>query len=124
MESVTTSSKMIWMALNKKKKGWQGFLACQVHCITYSLPFFCIGNWYAVLVIYLTHFAIDRTHIVEYALAIKNNVRKHIGWGKTKYDIKNFGFGENRPIYITIWLYIITDNLCHIICNYFALKYL
>jgi hypothetical protein len=28
-----------WMAQNKKKLTWLGELACQIHCITYSLPF-------------------------------------------------------------------------------------
>jgi hypothetical protein len=27
------------MAQNKKKLTWLGELACQIHCITYSLPF-------------------------------------------------------------------------------------
>jgi Protein of unknown function (DUF3307) len=123
-----------WMALNKKKKGWEGELACQIHCITYSLPFLFIGSWYAMLCIYVTHYAIDRTNIVAYALAIKNNVRKDKSVFNSKleiyegkkggYDISNFGFSKERPAFITIWLYIITDNLCHIICNYLALKYL
>ena len=44
--------------------------------------------------------------------------------GKHCYDISNFGFGVERPFAITIWLYIICDNLLHIICNYIALLYL
>ena len=103
-----------WMALNKKKKGLTGFLACFVHCLTYSLPFLLIGSPVAVLFIFLTHFILDRTHIVEWALAYRNGVK----------DIENFGFKHDRPFAITIWLSIITDNLCHLICNYLALKYL
>lgn len=114
-------------ALNKKCHGWFGFKMCLFHCITYSLPFLLIGSWQAVTVISLTHFIIDRTRIVDYALAIKNRVYKS-GLVKPgflgQYDISNFGFSLNRPPFITIWLYIITDNLLHIICNYFALKYL
>ncbi len=108
-----------WMAQNKKKKGLMGFIACQIHCITYSLPFFLIGSWQAVLAIYLSHFAIDRTKILDYALAWKNNVKM----GK-KLDISNFGFKRERPFAISVWLYIITDNVLHLICNYFALKFL
>jgi hypothetical protein len=106
-------------ALGKKNKGLYGFWCCLKHCVTYSLPFLFIGSWLAVLVIFVTHFIIDRTNIVSYALAIKNNVRKN-----GKYDISNFGFEERKPFAISIWLYIITDNLLHIICNYIALKYL
>ena len=118
-----------YQALNKKKAGWIGLWACLKHCITYSLPFLFIGSWKAVLVIFITHFIIDRTNIVAYALAMKNNVRtyKHkVQWNIfianfwKYYSIKNFGFGEERPFAITIWLYIICDNLLHIICNYVA----
>jgi len=120
-----------WQALNKKKKGKSGFWACFTHCLTYSLPFLFIGSWKAVLVIFASHFLLDRTNLVAYLLAIKNNVKKVDSpeikkWWLLpyKYDISNFGFGLERPFAITIWLYIITDNLLHIICNFLALKYL
>ncbi len=126
------------MALNKKNKGWFGFRQCLIHCILYSLPFLFIGSWQAVVVIFITHFIIDRTNIISYALAWKNGVKKYqkydsqgylIEVGKDEstiitYDISNFGYGKERPFAITIWLYIICDNLAHIICNYLALTYL
>jgi len=117
-------------ALGKKNKGLYGFMCCLKHCITYSLPFLFIGSWLAVLVIFITHFIIDRTNIIAYALAWKNGVKKYSVDDELKtkteigYDISNFGFGKERPFAITIWLYIICDNLCHIICNYLALRYL
>jgi hypothetical protein len=118
-------------ALNKKKAGRYGLWCCFIHCLTYSLPFLFIGNWKAVSIIFITHFIIDRTRIIDYALAVKNNVRKEFTtWSGLKkppskqYDISNFGFSLSRPQFISIWLYIITDNLCHVICNYLALKYL
>lgn len=116
-----------YQALNKKCKGRHGFYQCLIHCITYSLPFLFIGSWKAVLVIFVTHFIIDRTNIIAYALAFKNGVwknKEYHGTHKQGLDISNFGFGKERPFTITIWLYIICDNLCHIICNYLALYYL
>ena len=101
-------------ALGKKLPGWYGLRCCLIHCLTYSLPFLFIGSVWAVLVIFITHFVIDRTNLVAWLLAYKNGVR----------TIENFGFGPERPFAITIWLYIICDNLCHIICNYLALRYL
>ncbi len=101
-------------ALSKKNKGLYGFYQCLIHCTTYSLPFLFIGSYAAVLAIFITHFIIDRTNIVAWGLAYKNGIR----------TIENFGFGLHRPFAISIWLYIIVDNLIHIICNYLALKFL
>lgn len=103
-----------WMALNKKKITWQGELACHLHCITYSLPFLFITTWQAVIAIYVTHYIIDRTNIVGWFLAVKN-------W---TFNTENFGFAKERPIFLTLWLYIIVDNLFHVILNYLSIKYL
>jgi hypothetical protein len=94
-----------WVALNKKKLSLKGELACQIHCITY---------WQAVLAIYISHYIIDRTNVIGWFIAIRNGT----------FNVANFGFGQERPFVITFWLYIITDNIFHIICNFLALKYL
>ena len=103
-----------WMALNKKKFTWKGELACQVHCILYALPFLLIGTWQAVLVIYISHYILDRTNIVSWFLSLRNGV----------YHIKNFGHAIERPFVISIWLMIITDNSFHLIFNFLALIFL
>jgi len=110
-------------ATNKKKPGWYGFKNCLFHCITYSIPFLFIGSWMAVLIIFLTHFAIDRSNFIAYLIAVKNGTKRYDG-NNVEYDIRNFGFHKDRPFALSIWLYIIVDNLFHIICNYIALKYL
>ena len=104
-----------WMALNKKKPGFKGFLACFIHCLTYSLPFLFIGSVPAVLFIFITHFIIDRTHIIDYILALKNGIYP---------DISNLGFRFERPQFVVFFIYVVVDNLFHISCNYFALTYL
>lgn len=101
-------------AIGKKNKGLYGTVCCLKHCITYALPFKFIGSWWAVLAIFVSHYFIDRTKIIEWCLAWKNGVD----------NIKNFGFSEQKPFALSIWLFIITDNVVHITCNYFALMYL
>ncbi len=114
-----------WMAQNKKKRTIGGEIACQLHCITYALPFLLIGSWKAVLVIYITHYLIDRTRFIDYFLAVKNRVKKWEHYNPSMvYDISNFGLPTGKPVYMSIWLYIITDNVFHLTCNYLALKYL
>ena len=103
-----------WMAMNKKKKGWNGFLACFVHTLTYSLPFLLITNWLAFLVIWWTHFIIDRTKIIDHFIKWKNRAP----------DIKNFGFHHERPLFVSVWIYIFVDNTFHLIINYLAIKYI
>ena len=94
-----------WMAMNKKKPGIKGDLACLIHTITYSLPFLLITS---------THYVIDRTKIIDYFIMLKNGEK----------DIKNFGFNHERPFAVSIWIYIFVDNTFHLIINYLAIKYI
>lgn len=101
-----------WMALNKKKPGAYGFFACLIHCATYSLPFAFITGWSAVLLIFACHFIIDRYNLVTVFLSLRNGC-----------DRGNFGFGPDRPIWLTVWLNIITDNTFHLTWNYVVIAY-
>lgn len=101
-----------WMALNKKNPGVYGLLACLVHCTTYSIPFALITDWLGVLLIGLTHFLIDRYNLITVFLSLRN-----------RCDQSNFGFGVDRPIWLTVWLNIITDNTFHLFCNYAIIAY-
>lgn len=94
-----------WMAQNKKVLTWKGELACQVHCITYSLPFLLIGSQLAVVFIYATHYAIDRSSFVSWFMKVT---------GK-----KDFSKPPFAP-----WSIFVVDNTFHVLCNYIALTYL
>jgi hypothetical protein len=102
-----------WMAINKKIPNTKGLLACFIHCFTYAVPFLFILGWTAVFWIFFTHFLIDRWKLVDWFIALKNGNKQ----------INNFGFSEDRPIIVTLWLYIITDNIFHIFCNTFIIWY-
>lgn len=95
-----------WMAQNKKKKGWLGRLACQLHCITYTVPFLLLTQSpVALFYIYFTHYIIDRNNIVLWFM--------NTAW-KGKFGLPPFG-----P-----WSHIVIDNILHISCNYIILKFL
>lgn len=94
-----------WMAQNKKKLTWAGELACQVHCLSYSLPFLFIGSWVALLAIYITHYAIDRSQFVSWFMRVT---------GKSDFSKAPFA-----P-----WSIFVVDNTFHLVCNFLALKFL
>lgn len=102
-----------WMA-NEKTKHWFPALA---HALSYSLPFFFIGSWQAVLVIFASHYLIDRYRLVKYFLR----------WKEWRFD-QEWGYitaGENaKPAWMWVWLMIAADNTLHLTCNYLALTHL
>lgn len=56
-----------WMAVNKGQHTKNGYLACLVHCIVYTLPFVCITyNPISLLLIFSTHFIIDKYRIASW----------------------------------------------------------
>lgn len=94
-----------WMAQNKKRLTWLGELACQIHCISYSIPFLLIGSYWAVLVVYITHYAIDRSNFIMWYMRVT---------GKPDFS---------KPP-MAPWSIFVVDNIFHVVCNYLALKYL
>lgn len=94
-----------WLALNKKKKESLGLLTCTIHCILYSLPFFIIGNWLQVSIIFITHFLIDRWYFVK--------------WYMNTVGQKEFAKPPCAP-----WSIFFVDNTFHLICNYMALTFI
>ena len=114
-----------WMALNKKKPGWKGTVACAVHCLTYALPFLVLTtSWKALTFIGLTHYLIDRTNLVAWLIWAKNSIYAadlKCTWAEAK---PLMGFHPSRPAWIAIWIGIICDNTMHLILNALALKYL
>lgn len=110
-----------WMAQEKTKRWWPAV----VHGATYTLPFiFITHSWLALFVIFATHVVIDRWRLARYVI-----------WGKNQLAPKNYryaledsvgttGFSANTPMYMSVWLMIIADNIIHIVINASAVYWL
>lgn len=88
------------MANNKQKRTFP----CIIHCLTYTICFTFIASWQALLVIFTTHFFIDRFGLAK-------------NW-------KLKGMNENTPDYIKFFVTVAVDNTFHLLINYLAMKYM
>ncbi len=129
-----------WMASTKTKSSFPALC----HVVTYTLPFLLLTTeWPALLFIAGTHFAIDRWRLARYVIWAKNflsppttsgepvandagayasittapPVRWHFPWSECSVT----GYHKKKPLWLTLWLMIITDNLLHVLCNGLAL---
>lgn len=94
-----------WMANNKKKKGIDGFLVCSIHCLIWSLfvylSAFSNHSLFIVIVLFISHFIIDRTNMIKIYL--------------------NFFRIMPNP---STWKIIVVDNSIHLLCIYLLYIYL
>lgn len=106
-----------WMATNKKKPSLKGELACHVHCFLYTLVFLSITtNFNELFWIYAMHYIIDRTKIVDWMIAIRDQC---IYKG---YDLSNLGLPLERPKFIAFFVYVMCDNTLHLLFNFIILN--
>ena len=129
-----------WMAMNKSKRT----IPCLDHVIVYTSVFLTLTtNLYALAIIGGVHFLLDRFPIIVRRLIW---LRNHIGptmkyvpfalcsitgcYDNVRNEVENKPYTREqingvspRLNYVTVWLYIITDNLLHLLTNYLALKY-
>lgn len=92
-----------WMALYKKEEGPEGAFRCLIHCVIWMWVVLLFSTWLespnACLVgtiIFLTHYAQDRTNIV-------------LRWMKL-IGQEQFAYGPCAP-----WSIIVVDNVWHIV---------
>lgn len=109
-----------WMANTKTKRTF----AALVHALTYTLPFlFLTQSVLALAVIAGTHLVIDRFRLARYVCFAKNFFAPRSEWPRWE-DCSGTGYHKDRPLWMSVWLLIIADNLMHLTINAFALKYL
>lgn len=109
-----------WMATQKVRR----FVPAAVHALTYSLVFILfrpsVAAW---LVIFVSHFLIDRYRLARYIVWAKNGLAPR-GSNPPWSQCTKTGYPPDRPDWLSVWLLIILDNVMHIVINGVALKYL
>lgn len=102
-----------WMALNKKKSSFR----CAVHCLIWTACVVGFAGWYnptpaegcryliSAILLFLTHFAQDRTNI--------------IAWWMDLIGQKQFRTGMCAP-----WSIIVVDNVWHIVTIWAVWKFI
>ena len=92
-----------WMANEKTKR----FLPAFIHATIYATPFMLISSTWAWLIIYITHYFIDRYRLATYWIKLIND-----GWKSN-----NYGYPDALPIWLSTWLLFIVDNTFHLVIN-------
>lgn len=121
-----------FLALNKSKNTKTGWIAAIIHCLLYTFAvcvFMWNFNWYWILIVFMSHFLIDKFNFTEWYLTkikgrslrkfINKNGFWHDGLPKpqgivNRYDILEGGFNA--------LVYTIADNTLHLILMWGAYK--
>ena len=109
-----------WMANEKTKQHW----AALCHALVYSLGFLIfLPSLKAWLVIFVTHFFIDRYRLARYVVWFKNFLGPR-GLNPPFRECAGTGYPPDRPAWLAVWLLIAADNVLHVAINGAALHYL
>lgn len=109
-----------WMATEKTKRWWPAI----VHGFFYTLPYLLVTqSIVALLVIAITHIAIDRYRLAKHVSWFKNQIAPN-KLRPTWADSKATGYPSDTPPWMAVWLMIITDNTLHLVINTIAVLFL
>ena len=109
-----------WMA-HRKTSNWDVAL---LHAFFYMLPFLFLGpSPVAILVISLTHAAIDRYRLAKYIVVLHDKLAPKVARPRPA-ERGEMGFPGTTPVWLSTWLLIIIDNTTHVLINGLALRYL
>ena len=99
-----------WMAVNKVKNNLEGWLACTVHTIVYTLSICVVTSlydWYWIIAVFLSHFFIDKFSLAKVYM---KTILKSMPF-PTEKDTMNY-----TSIY---WIvYVALDNGAHLMLMY------
>jgi hypothetical protein len=109
-----------WMATQKTKASLPAIL----HALSYGLPFlFFRPTLLAWAVIVASHFVIDRWRLARYVVWVKNLAGPR-AYARPWAECRATGYPDSEPIWLTVWLLIMADNVIHVVINAAALRWL
>ncbi len=115
-----------WMVLNKQKRAG----VCALHAMLYTIPFYFLCFPLGVLngailfklsLIYVTHAIIDHYSLAKYFIRARNHVFSESDFRPDAELCEFTGMSASRPEGIRWIVYTITDNMFHLIINYYVL---
>ena len=122
-----------WMAMNKSKNTWVGWLAAILHCLIYTWVV-CLFMWKFSLiwfvVVFCSHFFIDKFGLAEkYMKYVKGSgLKDYINMVDHQYSNKvSFDTTEGQKMLtggFRAFVYAVTDNTMHILLMWGAYKLL
>lgn len=99
-----------------KTTSWGPALA---HAATYTACFLPLTrNPRALATIGLTHAVLDHYRLARYVAWAKNQLAP----ADYRFPPTATGYPDDTPPWLSTWLMIITDNLCHLLINRWALR--
>ena len=109
-----------WMAQNKTER----WLPALIHAVAYGVAFLPLDpSLVAWLVIVGTHAVIDRYRLARFLVWARNLAAPRSEW-RPWSECSATGFAPDRPAWLAVWLLIIADNVCHVLINAAALRWL
>lgn len=110
-----------WQANNKTKSWWPAL----AHVFVYGLPWLLLTTSPAALAFIIgTHLVIDRWRIARHISWAKNFLAPPSDWPSEWKACEATGYGPEKPLWMSVWLMIIVDQILHVACNAFAIRYL
>ena len=85
----------------------QAHIPALIHAGIHGALFLLILSPLLAFVVFFTHFLIDRYRLAVYWIKLVN-------WN---FQSRNFGFPDNVPNFLSIWLMFIIDNVFHLLIN-------
>lgn len=110
-----------WMANVKTRKSLEGWVAAVLHGVTYTLPFALITQSLpALAVIGGTHVVIDHWRLARYFTWARNQLAPK-SW---RPNLTATGAPDETPLWLSMWLLFIADNIIHTLINLAAVWWL